>query len=231
MSRTVSSQVRIQPGLGVLLRAALELVDLLERGLAARARAGRRPRRGRGSRREPSGSPSPSSLRIAASCWRSRNSRCCFSMPSRTSLPIFSRDLLLGDVLLGPADQQLEPALARRSRRAAAPSARRRSRTPNRRGRRAAPGSVVRSTLSITCHAPRCCRMRHDQGLVLLGELEHPPGRRRVGDGSASTHRAAPGPVTPDPIRARTSPRTTAAFSPLGSRPTCSRTATVPTAA
>ena len=32
-----------------------------------------------------SSSPSPSSLRIAASCWRSRNSRCCLSTPSLTS--------------------------------------------------------------------------------------------------------------------------------------------------
>ena len=35
-------------------------------------------------------SSSASSLRIAASCWRSRNSRCCFSMPSRTSFSIVS---------------------------------------------------------------------------------------------------------------------------------------------
>src|SRR3954447_26226259 len=47
----------------------------------------------------------------------------------------------------------------------------------------------------------------------------------------ASTHSAAPGPVTPVPIWARVSPRTTAALSPLGRRPTCSRTATVPIAA
>ncbi len=52
--------------------------------------AGRRPRPGTGSRPEPSGSSSPSSLRIAASCWRSRNSRWDFSSPSRTSLLIFS---------------------------------------------------------------------------------------------------------------------------------------------
>ena len=37
-----------------------------------------------------SSSPSPSSLRIAASCWRSRNSRCCLSTPSVTSLRIVS---------------------------------------------------------------------------------------------------------------------------------------------
>ena len=48
----------------------------------------------------PSGSSSPSSLRIAASCWRSRNSRWDFSSPSRTSLLICSADLLLGQVRL-----------------------------------------------------------------------------------------------------------------------------------
>ena len=37
-----------------------------------------------------SSSPSPSSLRMAASCWRSRNSRCCLSTPSDTSLRMVS---------------------------------------------------------------------------------------------------------------------------------------------
>ena len=37
-----------------------------------------------------SSSPSPSSLRIAASCWRSRYSRCCLSTPSVTSLRMVS---------------------------------------------------------------------------------------------------------------------------------------------
>ena len=37
-----------------------------------------------------SSSPSPSSLRIALSCWRSMNSRCCLSIPSLTSLRIVS---------------------------------------------------------------------------------------------------------------------------------------------
>ena len=35
-------------------------------------------------------SPSPSSLRIASNCWRSRYSRCCLSTPSVTSLRIDS---------------------------------------------------------------------------------------------------------------------------------------------
>ncbi len=45
---------------------------------------------------------------------------------------------------------------------------------------------------------------------------------------SASTHSAAPAPVTPEPIRARSPARSTAAFTPPGSRPTCSMVATTP---
>ena len=75
------------------LRArALEPVDLaLDRG-AGRRRAARARRSWRGSSSATSSSSpsSPSSLRMAASCWRSRNSRCCFSMPSVTSWRIWS---------------------------------------------------------------------------------------------------------------------------------------------
>src|SRR3984957_17618295 len=45
-----------------------------------------------------------------------------------------------------------------------------------------------------------------------------------------STHRAAPGPVVPTPIRTRDRPRITAAGSPLGSRPICSTAPSVPSA-
>jgi hypothetical protein len=44
----------------------------------------------------------------------------------------------------------------------------------------------------------------------------------------ASTQSAAPGPGTPEPMRARDRPRSTAAGSPLGSRPTFSITAVTP---
>ncbi len=44
-----------------------------------------------------------------------------------------------------------------------------------------------------------------------------------------STHRAAPGPTVPEPMRTRATPRITAAGSPLGSRPTCSTVPSVPT--
>ena len=56
---------------------------------------------------------------------------------------------------------------------------------------------------------------------------------RAVAGGSSttvpSTHRAAPGPTVPVPIRTRDRPRITAAGSPLGSRPVCSTTPSVPT--
>jgi hypothetical protein len=44
----------------------------------------------------------------------------------------------------------------------------------------------------------------------------------------ASTQSAAPGPGTPEPMRTRRRPRTTAAGSPLGSRPTLSTWAMTP---
>src|SRR5690348_9905187 len=57
---------------------------------------------------------------------------------------------------------------------------------------------------------------------------------RAVASGSVTsvplTHRAAPGPTVPTPTRTRDRPRTTAAGSPLGSRPVCSTTPSVPTA-
>ena len=52
--------------------------------------------------------------------------------------------------------------------------------------------------------------------------------RRRARASSASTHRAAPGPVTPEPIWTRRSARSTAAGSPVGRRPSCTMVATTP---
>ena len=54
---------------------------------------------------------------------------------------------------------------------------------------------------------------------------------RRHGVTSTCTHSAAPGPVVPAPMRTRSVPRTTAASSPPGSRPTCSITPSAPTRA
>ena len=53
-----------------------------------------------------------------------------------------------------------------------------------------------------------------------------PPGPGSTG--SVSTHRAAPGPVTPLPIRARSPVRNTAACAPPRMRPTCSMVASTP---
>ncbi|KDP05736.1 hypothetical protein MAV101_14285 [Mycobacterium avium subsp. hominissuis 101] len=88
-SSTVSSQVRIQPdsGLWSLARSSLPTSrSAASRTFSGRSAASTRARYSS----DPSGSPSPSSLRIAASCWRSRNSFCVFSMPSRTSSAILS---------------------------------------------------------------------------------------------------------------------------------------------
>ena len=96
ISRTVSSHVRIQPcsGLCSLVRSSLSISrSIAARGpsRAGRARPGRavvvrapRPRRRRAR---------PSSLRIASSWRRSRNSRWDFSIPSSTSFLIRSRSV------------------------------------------------------------------------------------------------------------------------------------------
>jgi hypothetical protein len=227
-------QDRVEPGadparLRVLLRAALELVDLLEGGLQnVLGQVGGLD----------AGAVVVRALRLAlAQLLADRR-----ELLAQQELPLLLlhaladvladllADLLLGDVLLRPAEQQLEPLLdvgLRQQLRlldvveVGRPAGEIGERTG------------VRRLLdeSMTCHALRCCRIDTTSALYSFASSSTRP----VGAGSvtfsASTHRAAPGPVTPDPMRARISPRTTAAFSPLGSRPTCSRTATVPTAA
>ena len=95
--------------LGRLLARALQPVDLLVDGVARLLGQRHRARRPwRGTRSTTSSSPSPSSLRIAASCWRSRYSRCCLSIPSVTSARICCGDLQFGEVVLGPGDDQLD---------------------------------------------------------------------------------------------------------------------------
>ena len=83
----------VEPGadpaaLGALLAGALQPVDLLLDRACARRRAGVEGLQpGPVVLGQPSSPPpSPSSLRMAASCWRSRNSRWVFSMPSDTSV-------------------------------------------------------------------------------------------------------------------------------------------------
>ena len=88
-SKTRSSHVRIQPCSGdwalVRSRRSISLATKLRAASAASSDSSF-------VRYSPttSSSPSPSSLRMAASCWRSRYSRCCLSTPSVTSLRIVS---------------------------------------------------------------------------------------------------------------------------------------------
>ena len=84
-------QVRADPAvLGVLLAGALQPAELalhLGADLLGHARL---RRSARGSRRRRRRRPRRAPCVIASSCWRSRNSRCVFSIPSLTSLRIFS---------------------------------------------------------------------------------------------------------------------------------------------
>ena len=190
------------PGLGVLLRAALELVDLLERGLVHVLR------QVRGLDAGPVVVSAASALRtLFAELLADRG-----ELLAQQELPLLAldaladvladllRDLLLGDVLLGPLDQQLEAALhvglGEQLRLLRVVEVRRPT------------GQVgqctgVRGALDVVDHLPRAALLqdRHDQRLVLLGELEHPPGRRRVGD-RLDLHpqgRSGPRDAGPDP--------------------------------
>ena len=101
--------------LGALVAGALELVDLALDRLADVLGEVALPRSWPGSRRGPRRRSSPlsplSSLRMASSWRRSRNSRCVFSMPSSTSVLIFSRSVTIGQRVAGPPEDEAEPRL------------------------------------------------------------------------------------------------------------------------
>ena len=173
--------------------------------------AGRRPRPGCGSRPRPSGSPSPSSLRIAASCWRSRNSRWLFSMPSRTSSRIFSATSISARCARVQSIEQLEPLVDVGGLEELAlllvGQVRRPAGGVGQRGR-------VGHLLHGVDHLPGVPLLQDGdhQRLVLGGQLAGLPiGHRLVVDEFGLTQSAAPGPETPVPIRARWTARSTAA--------------------
>ena len=109
----------VEPGadparLGALVAGALELVDLALDGLAHVL--GQLARLELGPVVVGVGvvgvtADSPSSLRMASSWRRSRNSRCVFSMPSSTSVLIFSRKVEVGQGVAGPAEHEAQPRL------------------------------------------------------------------------------------------------------------------------
>ena len=104
----------IEPGTdpGVLRRLgarALEAVELLADGVAHAVGASSSSRRARYSPTT-SSSPSPSSLRIAASCWRRRNSRSLLVDALADVVTDRLGDLQLGEVTTGPRHDQARVA-------------------------------------------------------------------------------------------------------------------------
>ena len=220
------------PVLGALLAGALELVDLASTagahgvGQVAPPRAWPGSRRARPRRRR---SSSPSSLRMASSWRRSRNSRWVFSMPSSTSVLIRSRRVRSARVSRAQPSTSRSRSLdvdglehlhlLRRALRS--------GEYPDMSAIR--PGSVT--SAQPLGHRPAPLREQDvlQHGPVLAGQLDHV---RRLA-GSSTTGR--PGPTGPGRCRARRcpggparSPRTATAGSPPGSSPRSTILATTP---
>ena len=210
-SRTVSSQVRIQPTSGDCSDGALELADLGQRGVAdvlgqvglldALAVVGLLVAARRRARR--------SSLRIAASCWRSRNSRCWRSIPPLTSCWMVSATS--SSARCSRVHSIVSPD-ARRCRRS--PGAKdfcvgQVRRIPGEVGDRLGLGGLPDRVDDLPGAAP--LEEGDDQAAVLLGPVRAVSSAAGAARRSTSTHRAEPGPVTPAPIRTRWTTRTIAA--------------------
>ena len=164
---------------------------------------------------------------MAASCWRSRNSRWLFSIDSRTSSEILS----FTSVSARWSRVHSMSTVSRASTSGVSSSSRLRS--VDRYGAQpavsaSADGSSIAFTVSTICQASRFCSTATTSFLYSAASSR----ARSVGAGesigSASTQSAAPGPVTPDPISARPPVRSTAAAAPPRNRPTFSTVATTP---
>ena len=175
--------------LGRLLARALEPAELASRPARGRRRACPASAiLARYSSTTSSSPSSPSSLRIALICSRSRNSRWRFSMPSLTSVRILSFSSSSASVSLRPREHQLEPRLDVERSRAPRPSARSEvGRVAGgvgdlRRGRRCRAGTRRPAARRAT---RRCSRRRR-------GTRAPAPGRarwaRRSSTGSTWTH-------------------------------------------
>ena len=196
-SNTVSSQVRIQPcsGLCSLVRSSLSI----SRSTALRHRSGIARLSTSaglcGSRPASSPSPrSPSSLRMASSCRRSRNSRCVFSMPSPTSERI--RSLSSASPSTSRAHAIAFVSRASRSRFSSTSTLR----PVEARGttRRCRPGSRFRARGPVGPRAARRGRCRHD-GTVLAGQFGH--GRSPAGSCTTRPPPRGPGARSARPRR------------------------------
>ena len=208
------------PVLGGLGRGALEASELaLDRLGDRRSGSSRSASLARySSTRSSSSAPSPSSLRMAASCWRSRNSRWVFSMPFGDLGADAVRHLALGQGLLDPGGDPLEAVVHVDGLEQLDLALDGQVRPPPGRVGQGAGGLDV---AEHGAHAPSAQPLEQHagRGPVLAGQLLV----RSLGSGSSTssawTHRASPVPTTPDPTRARRSARMTRAGVPLGSCP------------
>ena len=206
--------------LGRLGARALEPVDLLGDEVARRRRA----RRASSSlvRYSPttSSSPSPSSLRIAASCWRSRNSRCCLSTPSVTSLRIVSATCSSARWSRGPRQHELDARRRRRPRRAPRGGGPRRARPTSTTPSASAPGLEAGAQ---QLGQPARAAQLGDQLERRRAARGRAPRRAASGAGRGGSRRrrtSAPrSEAWTATMRARVSTRTMATGSPVGRTP------------
>ncbi len=87
---------------------------------------------------------------------------------------------------------------------------------------------MILLTTSMICQASRRCSIASSSFLYSAASAKVSSLDATSVTSSTSTHSAVPGPVVPDPMWARRSPRTTAAAVPPGMRPTCTIDAITP---
>ena len=212
ISSTVSSQVRIHPcsGLCSLVRSNRST----SRSTAARTSSGSTMSLsfGRYSATASSASPvSPSSSRIAASCWRSRNSRCVLSMPSVTRLRICS------DRSSSASVSRTKPSAISRRASGSSSSSSSTLRSTDRSGAQpavsaSAPGSSTPASTSAMRGLPSFSAMpRTTARYSRTISLARPDTAAGSATGSASTQRPGWSLGTVRPTTARERPRSTSA--------------------
>ena len=163
---------------------------------------------------------SPSSLRMASICRRSRYSRCCWSSPSGTSWRIFSASSSSARASLAqPSTSRTRSVTSIVSSSSTLRSVERSGHQPTRSARPPGSSASTLRRMPRTWRSPRCSNRAAQGGAQLgaegLGLVGRRAPRRR---GSAVTHRPAPVPTTPAPMRARPVARTTRACGAAGQR-------------
>ncbi|CAM5415676.1 hypothetical protein SGRI78S_03584 [Streptomyces griseus subsp. griseus] len=169
-------------------------------------------------------------MRTASSWRRSRNSRCCLSTPSWTSLAMDSATSCSARCSLSHWMASFSRAIGSTvSRSWTFWAVVRNGEYPELSA--SAERSSICWTRSTTCQAPRFFSQLVASALYSLTSSAADPGR---GSGAAvsstvpSTQSARPGPLVPAPMRTRSRARMSAPGSPSDRRPTCSTTPRTP---